>query len=160
MTLSRPLLLALQACALACLLAVDAEAQTAGGDAVARGAYLARAGDCVSCHTTPGGAPFAGGLRMDTPFGYLLAPNITPDAATGIGSWSADEFYRALHQGVNRRGQDMYPGDAFRLLHTRHTRGQRRDLRLPAQRAPVKNAVRCQPSALSLQPALVDGGVA
>jgi len=76
---------------------------------VERGEYLARAGDCVSCHTAPGGAPFAGGLRLDTPFGYMLAPNITPDAETGIGRWSGADFYRAVHDGVNKRGQDMYP---------------------------------------------------
>ena len=76
---------------------------------VQRGEYLARAGDCVSCHTTKGGAAYAGGLRMDTPFGYLLSPNITPDAETGIGRWSTDEFYRAMHDGVNKRGQDMFP---------------------------------------------------
>lgn len=74
-----------------------------------RGEYLARAGDCISCHTAKGGAPFAGGARLDTPFGYMLAPNITPDSDTGIGRWSADDFYRALHDGVNRRGEDMYP---------------------------------------------------
>jgi len=74
-----------------------------------RGEYLARAGDCISCHTAPGGAPYAGGLRLDTPFGYMLAPNITPDRDTGIGRWSAADFYRALHDGVNRHGQDMYP---------------------------------------------------
>lgn len=80
-----------------------------GAGAVQRGAYLARAADCVSCHTAPGGQPFAGGYRIDTPFGALYAPNITPDDDTGIGRWSADDFWRALHQGVNRRGQDMYP---------------------------------------------------
>jgi mono/diheme cytochrome c family protein len=76
---------------------------------VERGEYLARAGDCVSCHTAPGGAPFAGGLRLDTPFGYMLSPNITPDNETGIGRWTGADFYRALHHGVNKRGQDMYP---------------------------------------------------
>lgn len=74
-----------------------------------QGEYLARAGDCVSCHTTQGGAPYAGGLRMDTPFGYLLSPNLTPDPQTGIGKWTSDEFYRALHDGVNQHGQDMFP---------------------------------------------------
>jgi mono/diheme cytochrome c family protein len=96
-------------------------AQTAASDAAARGAYLAIAGDCVSCHTAAGGTPLAGGLRMDTPFGYLLTPNITPDQATGIGRWSADDFYRALHQGVNQRGQDMYPVMPFDF-YTRITR--------------------------------------
>ena len=76
---------------------------------VQRGEYLARAGDCVSCHTAAGGAAFAGGGRLDTPFGFLLAPNITPDSETGIGRWSATDFYRAMHDGVNKRGQDMFP---------------------------------------------------
>ena len=76
---------------------------------VQRGEYLARAGDCISCHTANGGVPYAGGYRLDTPFGYLLAPNITPDDATGIGRWSSADFYRAMHDGVNKRGQDMYP---------------------------------------------------
>ena len=67
-----------------------------------RGEYLARAGDCVSCHTASGGAPYAGGLRIDTPFGYMLAPNITPDPATGIGRWSEAAFARAMHQDVAR----------------------------------------------------------
>ena len=80
-----------------------------GATAVQRGEYLARAGDCVSCHTAPGGAPFAGGYRIDTPFGPLFAPNITPDNDTGIGRWNTNDFWRALHQGVNQRGQDMYP---------------------------------------------------
>jgi mono/diheme cytochrome c family protein len=86
-----------------------------------RGEYLARAGDCISCHTANGGAPFAGGYRIDTPFGGLLAPNITPDSKTGIGLWSADDFYRAMHQGVNRRGQDMYPAMPYDF-YTRITR--------------------------------------
>ena len=58
------------------------------------GEYLARAGDCVACHTTPTGKPFAGGRAMATPFGALYVPNITPDDETGIGKWTADEFYR------------------------------------------------------------------
>jgi len=89
-----------------CSFAALAEAQTAQ---VARGEYLAQAGDCISCHTAAGGAPFAGGYRLNTPFGYMLAPNITPEPETGIGSWSADDFYRAMHQGVNKRGEYMYP---------------------------------------------------
>lgn len=103
------------------LLAGNAGAQAAAGDVVARGAYLARAGDCVSCHTAPGGQPYAGGYKLDTPFGYLLSPNITPDAVTGIGRWTADDFWRALHQGVNQRGQDMYPVMPFDF-YTRVTR--------------------------------------
>jgi mono/diheme cytochrome c family protein len=76
---------------------------------VQRGEYLASAGDCLACHTAKGGAPYAGGNRLETPFGYMLASNITPDAETGIGRWTADDFFRALHEGVNKQGQDMYP---------------------------------------------------
>ena len=126
-----------------CLLAGGAVAQSlaAAGDAVTRGAYLARAGDCVSCHTAQGGQPFAGGLRMDTPFGYLLTPNITPDAASGIGSWSADDFYRALHHGVNKRGQDMFPVMPFDF-YTRITREDSDAIYAYLRSvAPVKNAV-------------------
>jgi mono/diheme cytochrome c family protein len=87
-------------------------AQVSPPDPVKRGEYLARAGNCIGCHTAPGGVPFAGGLRMETPFGYMLTSNITPDLETGIGSWSADEFYRAMHHGVNRHGQGHIPDDA------------------------------------------------
>ena len=85
------------------------------------GEYLAQAGDCISCHTANGGVPYAGGYRLDTPFGYLLAPNITPDDATGIGRWSSADFYRAMHDGVNKRGQDMYPAMPYDF-YTRLTR--------------------------------------
>ena len=88
---------------------------------VQRGEYLATAGDCISCHTADGGQPFAGGYRINTPFGYLLAPNITPDPETGIGRWTPDDFYRALHEGVNKHGQDMYPAMPYDF-YTRVTR--------------------------------------
>ena len=131
----------LGAALLALATAAPAAAQTPGNDPVARGAYLARAGDCVSCHTAQGGQPFAGGLRMDTPFGYLLSPNITPDAATGIGHWSADDFYRALHHGVNKRGQDMFPVMPFDF-YTRVTREDSDAIYAYLRSvAPVKNAV-------------------
>ncbi|HTP99155.1 MAG TPA: hypothetical protein VMN56_07505 [Casimicrobiaceae bacterium] len=73
------------------------------------GEYLARAGDCIACHTARGGEPFAGGLEMPTPFGTLYTPNITPDPETGIGKWSADDFYRALHEGKSKDGSLLYP---------------------------------------------------
>ena len=88
------------------------------------GKYLATAGDCVSCHTAPSGKPFAGGLKMETPFGYLLTPNITPDINTGIGSWSKDDFYRALHDGINKKGQDLYPA----MPYTSYTKVSREDV--------------------------------
>ena len=73
------------------------------------GEYLARAGDCVACHTARGGEPFAGGLAMPTPFGTLYTPNITPDNETGIGKWTADDFYRAMHDGRSKDGSLLYP---------------------------------------------------
>lgn len=76
---------------------------------VSRGAYLALAGNCMGCHTTPGGAPYAGGRGVPTPFGTVMAPNLTPDEKTGIGSWSADDFWRALHNGRSRDGRLLYP---------------------------------------------------
>jgi mono/diheme cytochrome c family protein len=76
---------------------------------VVRGAYLARAADCVACHTTPGGKPFAGGLAFKLPFGTLYSSNITADPGTGIGNWTDDDFVRALHDGVRHDGQRLYP---------------------------------------------------
>ena len=77
------------------------------------GEYLARMGDCVACHTEPGGKPFAGGRAMATPFGNLYVPNITPDEETGIGKWTADEFYRMMHTGIGRDGTLLYPAMPF-----------------------------------------------
>lgn len=80
---------------------------------IRRGEYLARAGDCIACHTTRGGQPFAGGLAMPTPFGTLYTPNITPDDETGIGAWSAEDFYRAMHAGRGKDGRLLYPAFPF-----------------------------------------------
>jgi len=76
---------------------------------VARGAYLARAGNCLACHTARGGAPGAGGRGIDTPFGVVFAGNLTPDVETGLGRWSADDFWRALHHGRSRDGRLLAP---------------------------------------------------
>ena len=76
---------------------------------VARGKILASAGNCASCHTTREGKPFAGGLAIPTPFGTMYSPNITPDPATGIGTWSKEAFARALHEGVARDGSQLFP---------------------------------------------------
>lgn len=81
----------------------------ATGSIVARGEYLARAADCVACHTTKDGQPFAGGLAFKLPFGTLYSSNITPDLKTGIGKWSDDDFVRALQEGVRHDGQRLYP---------------------------------------------------
>ena len=76
---------------------------------VERGRYLARLGDCAGCHTADGGKPFAGGVPIDTGFGPIFAPNITPDRDTGIGAWSKDDFYRALHTGHDDEHKRLYP---------------------------------------------------
>jgi len=76
---------------------------------IATGKYLARAGDCVACHTARGGLAYAGGREISTPFGNLFSPNITPDVDTGIGKWTADDFWRALHNGKSRDGHFLYP---------------------------------------------------
>lgn len=76
---------------------------------ITRGAYLTRAGDCMACHTVRGGTPYAGGRAIATPFGSIFTPNITPDVATGIGNWSPDDFWRALHNGKSKDGSFLYP---------------------------------------------------
>lgn len=85
-------------------------------DQVARGAYLARVGNCMLCHTERGGAAYAGGRPVETPFGAVYSSNITPDAETGIGTWSAAHFRRALHEGRSRDGRLLYP--VFPYTHT------------------------------------------
>lgn len=81
---------------------------------VERGRYLATAADCGSCHTIPGSDhPFSGGRPIETPFGVLVAPNITPDRETGIGAWSDDEFDAAVRKGVRRDGKRLYPAMPF-----------------------------------------------
>jgi mono/diheme cytochrome c family protein len=90
-----------------------ATAPNATTQVINKGEYLARAGDCVACHTTPGGPEFAGGRAMPTPFGALYVPNITPDEETGIGTWTADEFYRMMHTGISRDGTLLYPAMPF-----------------------------------------------
>jgi mono/diheme cytochrome c family protein len=82
-------------------------------DLVAKGEYLAHAGDCIACHTNPGGALFAGGFPMATPFGTIYSSNITPDPTTGIGSWTADQFYGAMHTGRFPDGGLIYPAMPF-----------------------------------------------
>ncbi|WP_313706094.1 c-type cytochrome [Massilia sp.] len=80
---------------------------------IERGKYLAQAGDCIACHTVPGGKIFAGNRAMPTPFGTLYAPNITPDPETGIGKWSADDFFKMMRTGRSRNGDLLYPAMPF-----------------------------------------------
>jgi mono/diheme cytochrome c family protein len=111
---------------------------------VERGHYLAIVGDCAACHTQPGsGHDFAGGRSIETPFGQLLAPNITPDPQTGIGAWTDDEFVNALTRGRGRHGTRLYPA----MPYTYYTRLSRDDVlairaylnTVPAVHNPVKS---------------------
>lgn len=128
------LLLAVLAAAVAALLLWprDAGVQRSNADAtapsdpaaqIAHGAYLARAGDCAACHTQRGAAEYAGGRAIPTPFGTFYSPNITPDPETGIGHWSANDFWRAMHEGRSRDGSPLYPVFPY----TNYTRVTRED---------------------------------
>lgn len=76
---------------------------------IARGEYLARIGNCMSCHTARGGAAYAGGRAVPTPFGNIYTSNLTSDKQTGIGDWSSDDFWRAMHDGRSKDGSLLYP---------------------------------------------------
>ena len=78
-------------------------------DTIERGRVLAAAGDCVVCHTAPGGVPNAGGRGMATPFGTIYTTNLTPDPDSGIGQWSFSAFQRAMREGISRDGRHLYP---------------------------------------------------
>ncbi|WP_410712077.1 c-type cytochrome [Bradyrhizobium sp. BEA-2-5] len=94
---------------------IGASAQQKAADpaVLAKGEYLARAGDCIACHTAREGKTFAGGLPMKTPFGTLYTSNITPDPQTGIGTWTSDQFYQMMHNGRFPDGGLVYPAMPF-----------------------------------------------
>jgi mono/diheme cytochrome c family protein len=110
--------------------------------AIEHGRYLTTAADCGSCHTTPGDAhSFAGGRPIETPFGVLAAPNITPDRETGIGAWTDDEFDAAVRQGRSRNGARLYPAMPF-PYYARMSRRDVADIRAYLDTIqPVHNAV-------------------
>ena len=83
---------------------------------IEQGRYLALAGNCMACHTTRGGTPFAGGRRIDTPFGGVYSSNLTPDPETGLGRWTAQDFWQAMHRGRSKDGRLLAP--AFPYNHT------------------------------------------
>ncbi|MDR5760226.1 cytochrome c [Caballeronia sp. LZ035] len=107
----KPLCAALSAAGMVfCLSTAAARAADTANDAlVARGAYLAKAGDCVACHSIPKGKPLTGGLKMMTPVGAIYSTNITPDPETGIGRYTEEDFARALRKGVAKDGHNLYP---------------------------------------------------
>lgn len=78
-------------------------------DLAAQGRYQAVLGDCAGCHTVPGGKPFAGGTVLETPFGKIAVPNITPDRETGLGNWTEADFRRAMREGISPGGKRLYP---------------------------------------------------
>jgi mono/diheme cytochrome c family protein len=88
---------------------------------IAKGSYLARAGNCFSCHTSRGGAAYAGGRGIDTPFGTVYSSNLTPDATTGLGRWTPAAFWRAMHNGRSADGRLLYPAFPYTSF-TRITR--------------------------------------
>jgi cbb3-type cytochrome c oxidase subunit III len=119
-----------------------------GGDSqdfasVERGRYLTNAADCGSCHTVPGSdRPFSGGRAIETPFGVLAAPNITPDRETGIGSWTDDQFDAAVRNGRSRNGARLYPAMPY-PFYSRMSRQDVKDIRAYLDTVePSRNAVR------------------
>ncbi|PKH26241.1 alcohol dehydrogenase [Enterobacterales bacterium CwR94] len=92
-------------------------------DQIARGRYIATLGDCTACHTADPAKPFAGGIKINTPFGTLVGANITPDRETGIGRWTFDDFQRAMTEGVGHDGKRLYGAMPF----TAYTKVSRKD---------------------------------
>ena len=90
---------------------------------IENGEYIARIGGCTSCHTLTKDKPLAGGYEVRTPFGSIHAPNITPDVATGIGSWRFDDFWQAMHHGKGENGKLLYPAFPY----TSYTKMRRED---------------------------------
>jgi mono/diheme cytochrome c family protein len=131
---------------LLCLLLCSAFAAGEGtaqpaAETIARGMALTIAGDCASCHTADPAKPFAGGKRIDTPFGGIYSPNLTLDRDTGLGGWSDDDFYRALRHGVAPNGSRYYPAFPY----PNFTKLVREDIlairAYLATQTPVRNAV-------------------
>ena len=108
-------------------------------ETIARGKALAIAGDCAGCHTADPAKPLAGGKRIETPFGGITSPNLTPDRDTGLGGWSDDEFVRALREGLSRDGKHYYPAFPYPNF-TRLTRDDVLAIRAYlATLAPIRN---------------------
>jgi len=112
---------------LAGILSVLLLGQSAAAGPVERGRYLAVLGDCAGCHTRQHGPDFAGGLPFHAQFGTVYSTNITPDKQTGIGGWTTDQFYRALHEGIAADGTHLYPAFPY-VYFSRITRQDSDDL--------------------------------
>ncbi len=120
---------------------IAAAQDSQSSDHIERGKYLAVLGDCAACHTAPGGKPFAGGLPLETPFGKIVTANITPDAETGIGKMTEEQFVASLHDGRGLDGKRLYPAMPY-PAYTKITDEDARDLRAYfATVEPVNNKV-------------------
>ncbi len=114
---------------------------------VARGAYLSKLGNCMGCHTAQGGAPYAGGRALPTPYGTFYSSNLTSDPETGLGRWTSAEFWRALHNGRSKDGRWLYPAFPY-PSYTHITREDAEDLYAyfqslpPVVQAPRAHALR------------------
>ena len=117
------------------------------------------AADCAACHNAPGGAPFAGGRPIETPFGIILAPNITPDPETGIGAWSDADFDAAVRQGKRRDGTLLYPAMPFPILRENVARRRARDSRLSQNGRARAQRGRRRPAAFPVQHPRLDAGL-
>lgn len=104
-------------------LIVESATSPATAAQVEQGRYLARAGNCIACHTQAGQAAYSGGRRIGTPFGEVFSTNLTPDRETGLGAWTPGEFWRAMHHGRSRDGRLLYPAFPY----TSYTRVSRQD---------------------------------
>lgn len=93
-------------------------------DQIKRGQYIAVLGDCTACHTTDPAKPFAGGVKLQTPFGTLVGANITPDRETGIGDWSYEQFRRAMNEGLGQHGERLYGA----MPYTAYTKMKEKDV--------------------------------
>ena len=127
---------------------------------IERGRYLTVAGDCAACHTLPGsGHEFAGGRNIETPFGLLIGPNITPDPQTGIGAWTDDEFVNALKNGTGRDGERLYPAMPY-TYYTKITREDALAIRAYLNTLPpVLQSRPAKPTAVPLRHPHIDAGV-
>lgn len=106
------------------IIAVMAQATEQQADSIKQGEYIARLAGCASCHTVDADKIHAGGYELLTPFGSIEAPNITPDIATGIGSWTFDDFWQAMHHGKGAEGKLLYPAFPY----TAYTKMRRTDV--------------------------------
>jgi mono/diheme cytochrome c family protein len=135
----RAILAGLVLCSAVATAAADNEPSA---ETIAKGKALTEIGDCASCHTADPAKPFAGGKRIDTPFGGIYSPNLTPDRETGIGAWSDANFTRALRYGEAPDGSLYYPAFPYTYF-TRMTKDDTLAIRAYlATLAPVRNAVK------------------